>query len=35
MLCKNSMDLDGNNTNLIKNIAIEVSVPVAHAFILV
>jgi hypothetical protein len=32
MLCKNSLDLDGISTNLIKNIAIEISIPLAHIF---
>ncbi len=31
-LCKNSLDLDGIRTNLIKRIAIEISVPLAHIF---
>jgi hypothetical protein len=32
MLSKNSMDLDGISTNLIKTIATEISVPLAHIF---
>jgi hypothetical protein len=32
MLSKNSLDLDGISTNLIKSIAIEISVPLAHIF---
>jgi hypothetical protein len=32
MLSKNSMDLDGISTNLIKNIANEISIPLAHIF---
>jgi hypothetical protein len=32
MLPKNSMDLDGISTNLIKNVATEISVPLAHIF---